>query len=150
MELEDERVPKVLLPVYDEPYLIEGAYELLGKLKSLGKQTAILSNGSPQMLKSGATRTNILPVIDQLISVDRIRQYKPSPEVYAMALDLLEVDQRNVVFISSNQWDVSGASTFGLDAVWVNQYKETKESLPFGNVMTIENLIKVREHLEER
>jgi len=42
-----------------------------------------------------------------------------------------------VLFFSSNQWDVAGASNFGLDAIWVNRGKDVREGLPFGNVLEI-------------
>lgn len=144
----DERIAELLLPVYDQPTLINSADALLKTLKTKGKQTAILSNGTPQMLKNGATRTGIHKDLDALLSVDQIRKYKPSPEVYQMALNQLDVKKEDALFFSSNQWDVSGASTFGLDAIWVNQYNETKESLPFGQVIEVDSLNAVIQYFE--
>lgn len=143
MRIDDTSIPQLLLPVYEEPQLIAAAFELLEHLNSRERQTAILSNGTPAMLEQGVQRTGISNLVNQVISVDLIKKYKPSPEVYQMALNQLKVAQGSVVFFSSNQWDVSGASTFGLDAVWVNQYEETKESLPFGNVMEVGGLNEV-------
>ena len=62
-----------------------------------------------------------------------------------MALDKLDVKKDNCLFFSSNQWDVSGASMFGLDSVWINQYDEVKESLPFGKVWEVKSLLSLAE-----
>ena len=61
-----------------------------------------------------------------------------------MAMDKLDRDVNELLFFSSNQWDVSGASNFGWDCAWVNQYEEVREGLPFGNVVELENLINLK------
>lgn len=129
-----------LMLIYNEPSLIAGAYEALNFLKEKNKTVCILSNGTRTMLENGIARTGIKNIIDHVLSVDDIQIYKPRKEVYQMALSQLGAYANEVLFFSSNQWDVSGASTFGLDAVWVNQYDEVREGLPFGNVLEINKL----------
>lgn len=141
--ISDPKVFEILLPIYDEPGLIEGAKEMLSLLKSKNKKIAILSNGTLQMLQNGVLKTGIASQVDQLISVDTLGIYKPNPKVYQMALDHFSVPINDLVFFSSNQWDVSGASSFGLHSVWVNQYNETTEVLPFGNVLEVKSLMNV-------
>ena len=132
--LTDNRIFDLLLPLYDTPGLIDGAKTLLKTLKSNQKTVAILSNGTRAMLNNGVRLTGIESFVDVILSVDDIGVYKPRPAVYQMALDKLNFRIEKLVFFSSNQWDVSGASMFGMDVVWINQYGETKEGLPFGNV----------------
>ncbi len=136
----DKKVFDILLPLYDTPQLIDGAKELLKTLKDNGKTVAILSNGTRSMLDNGVQLTGIQYYVDHILSVDDIGIYKPRPAVYQMALDKLGATIDQLIFFSSNQWDVSGASIFGLDACWINQYNETKEGLPFGNVVETESL----------
>ena len=136
----DKRVFDILLPLYDTPSLIEGAADLLKALKANGKTVAILSNGTRSMLNNGVALTGIQSYVDTILSVDDIRIYKPRPAVYQMALDQLGATIEELIFFSSNQWDVAGASMFGLDACWINQYEETKEGLPFGSVVETESL----------
>ncbi len=131
----DEKVFDILLPLYDTPQLIEGAKDLLKTLKEKDKTVAILSNGTRSMLDNGVQLTGIQYYVDHILSVDDIGIYKPQPAVYQMALEKLEATTAELLFFSSNQWDVSGASNFGLDACWINQYGETKEGLPFGNMV---------------
>ena len=59
--------------------------------------------------------------LDAVLSVDAIRMYKPRPEVYRLVTDRFECAPENVVFVSSNRWDVMGAAAFGFRAVWVNR-----------------------------
>ena len=136
----DEKVFDILLPLYDTPSLIEGAKSLLKALKDNGKTIAILSNGTRSMLDNGVQLTGIQYYVDHILSVDDIGVYKPRPAVYQMALDKLSATVEELIFFSSNQWDVSGASVFGLDACWINQYGETKEGLPFGSVVETKSL----------
>lgn len=136
----DEKVFDILLPLYDTPQLIEGAKPLLKVLKDNGKMVAILSNGTRSMLDNGVQLTSIQYYVDEILSVDDIGIYKPRPAVYQMALDKLGATIEEVIFFSSNQWDVSGASVFGLDACWINQYGEVREGLPFGVVVETKSL----------
>lgn len=138
--ISNKKVFDILLPLYDTPQLIDGAKNLVKILKDNGKTVAILSNGTRSMLDNGVQLTGIQYYVDTILSVDDIGVYKPRPAVYQMALDKLNTTIKDVVFFSSNQWDISGASTFGLDACWINQYGETKEGLPFGNVVETDSL----------
>jgi 2-haloacid dehalogenase len=145
--INNPRVFDILLPLYDRPSLITGAGTLLSTLKSKHKTVAILSNGTPSMLKNGLQLTQITPYVDAILSVDAIKTYKPQPAVYQMALDQLNTDIEKSIFFSSNQWDIAGASIFGLDAVWINQHGETKENLPFGNTLEVTSLTQLTDYL---
>lgn len=138
--ISDQRIFEILLPIYNEPGLIDGAKELLDFLNRKNRKIVILSNGTLTMLQNGIVKTKIDGIIDLLISVDSIGVYKPDPKVYEYAINQIGEEIGKIVFFSSNQWDVSGASTFGLDTVWINQYQETKEVLPFGATMETASL----------
>jgi len=139
-DLNDPRIPELLLPIFNAPGLIGGAKAMLIYLKSQNKQVGILSNGTHKMLNNGIGTTDIEDQIDFVFSVDDIGIYKPHPAVYQMAVNKLGRPKEELLFFSSNQWDVSGASIFGLDSVWINQYNETKEQLPYGNVLEVKGL----------
>ena len=139
-QLNDDRIFEILLPIFNHPGLIEGAKEVLEMLKEEQKKVCILSNGTRDMLNNGVQIAGIASLIDHLFSVDDIQTYKPHPAVYEMAIDQLNQPKESFLFFSSNQWDVSGASIYGMDAIWINQYQETKEALPFGNVEEVASL----------
>jgi 2-haloacid dehalogenase len=123
-----ERVPSVdraLRPKLLDAYRVLDAFPdacaALASLKSQGFRTAILSNGTPSMLNAAAEASGIANVLDATLSVDALRLYKPRPEVYALVTQRFGVAPDDVVFVSSNRWDVMGATSFGFRPVWVNR-----------------------------
>jgi 2-haloacid dehalogenase len=122
------RIPSVsralrpkLLEAYFKLDAFPDASETLAALKSRGQRLAILSNGSPPMLAAAAQASHLAAVLDAVLSVDAVRVYKPRPEVYALATDRFGIAAPQIVFVSSNRWDVMGAASFGFHAVWVNR-----------------------------
>ncbi len=95
--------------------------EVLKTLKAGGARLAILSNGSPRMLDQAVRAAGLEPVLDDVLSVDQIRIYKPDPQVYEMVTTHYRVFAGAVSFQSSNRWDVAGAAKFGFRAVWINR-----------------------------
>lgn len=102
----------------------------LEALKSRGFKTAILSNGSPEMLLSAVQATGIAHMLDAVLSVEAVGIYKPHPSVYKIAVDSLSLDAEALCFVSANAWDAHGASAFGLKVVWCNRYGQSREILP--------------------
>ena len=58
---------------------------------------------------------------DAVISVDAKKIFKPSPEAYSLIEGKLKVKPAEVLFISSNPWDVCGAKAFGLNVAWIER-----------------------------
>ena len=125
-------------PALREPlmqaYLALDAYpevpEVLRRLRAGGLRTAILSNGAPGMLAAGAESAGIDGLLDAILSVEDVGIFKPHPEVYQLAVDRLALRPGEIAFQSSNAWDVNGAATFGLRAVWINRLGMPPERLP--------------------
>lgn len=99
---------------------------VLQKIKAMGLTTAILSNGSLDMLISAVKSAGMTDVVDHLISVDPIRLFKTSPESYGLVQRTIPVNKEEVLFVSSNGWDALGATWFGFKTHWVN-----RQGLPF-------------------
>ena len=98
--------------------------ENLGVLKSLrqrGVVTAILSNGSPEMLQSAVHSAGMSGLLDAVLSVDRVRQFKTTPTSYQLVQAHLGFAPEDVLFVSSNAWDAMGANWFGFTTLWVNR-----------------------------
>ena len=115
----------------------------LKQLREAGIATAILSNGSPAMLKAAVDYAQIGSLIDQVISVDDLALYKPDPRVYQLALDKFSVTKEQVLFHSSNAWDVAGAVNFGLHVAWINRFSQPPEPLSQPPRLTFNNLQQV-------
>src|SRR2546423_11445131 len=102
----DRSLRPKLLEAYRRLDSFPDARATLHELKRRGHRTAILSNGSPDMLESAVSAAGIGGDLDLVLSVDAIRMYKPRPEVYALVLAAMQVKAKEVLFVSSNRWDV--------------------------------------------
>jgi len=118
-------VDKALRPKLLDAYLkleaFPDARDTLKSLKAKGLKTAILSNGSPHMLSPAVEAAKLGPDLDAVLSVDTVRMYKPRPEVYRLVTDHFGIAPADVVFVSSNRWDVMGAAQFGFRPAWINR-----------------------------
>jgi len=104
--------------------------DVLERLKRSGLRTAILSNGSPQMLDAVVRASGLSAHIDAVLSVEAVGVYKPHPKVYQLAVDRLGIPAAGIAFQSSNAWDAYAASAFGMRVVWCNRYGQRPERLP--------------------
>jgi 2-haloacid dehalogenase len=95
--------------------------EVLKQLKMRGAKLVILSNGTPAMLEAACRSGGIDDVVDEIVSVDEIRVYKPDPRVYDLVTTRHRCFPDAVSFQSSNRWDAAGATAFGFRSVWVNR-----------------------------
>ena len=112
-------------PLLLEAYRTLDAYpEVQGTLQSLrrrGLRTGILSNGDPGMLNAAVLSAGLAGDLDVVLSVDAVRTFKTSPQTYDLVLQALSIPAYEVVFVSSNRWDIAGAAAFGFTTVWVNR-----------------------------
>jgi 2-haloacid dehalogenase len=124
----DKALKPRLLDAYLELDAFPDARIVLRDLKARGETTAILSNGSPKMLAAAVQAAKI--DLDAVLSVDALRIYKPRLEVYALVIERFKLAPSDVVFVSSNRWDVMGAAAFGFRTAWVNRAKMPEEYGP--------------------
>ncbi|MEA2839258.1 MAG: 2-haloacid dehalogenase [Methylobacteriaceae bacterium] len=110
-----------LVSAYERLDAYPDAAPALRALKEKGAQTAILSNGTPEMLESAVHSVGLGELIDRILSVDAVSKFKTAPEAYAV-VDLAAGTARDAVsFQSSNRWDIAGAAKFGFRTVWINR-----------------------------
>jgi 2-haloacid dehalogenase len=104
--------------------------EVAGALQRLeGRPRAILSNGSPRMLAAAVASSGLGPLLEHVLSVDVVKTYKPAPAVYALAPRALGLAAEDLLFVSSNAWDVAGAKAFGYQVAWCNRTGAPPEEL---------------------
>ena len=99
----------------------------LGRLA--GRPRAVLSNGAPSMLATAVAASGLGGLLEHVISVDRVKTYKPSPSVYALGPETLGLPAGELLFVSSNGWDVAGAKAFGYQVAWCNRTGAPEEEL---------------------
>ena len=128
-----------------ESYLTLPAYPdvkpAMEALKKRGVRLALLSNGTPKMLEAVAKNAGIDGLLEQLISVDDVKVFKPDPRVYQLAVDKLKVDPDALGFVSSHSWDVNGAASFGLTTFWVpRQPQDAPDELGYKATKTLNSM----------
>ena len=94
----------------------------LRRLKDAGIALAILSNGTPWMLDQAVKASGLDGFFDHVLSVDSVKRFKTAPEAYQMGPDALGCDVGEILFVSSNCWDICGATWFGYRTFWLNRY----------------------------
>lgn len=128
--VEDRKLHDKLMNLYLSLDAYEEVSPTLEILKANGLQTAILSNGSPEMLESAVQSAGLAHLLDANLSVEDVGIYKPDARVYQLTLDRLGVRKEEVCFLSSNGWDAKGAAHFGFNVAWINRFNRQVERLP--------------------
>jgi 2-haloacid dehalogenase len=101
---------------------------------------AVLSNGTPAMLKAAVGSSGLGPWLPHVLSVDSVKVFKPAPAVYALGPAALRLPADQILFVSSNAWDVAGAKAFGYRVAWCNRANAPEEELGLSADLVITRL----------
>lgn len=125
-----------------DAYLVLKAFpDVMDTLTQLhGRKLAILSNGSPAMLNAVVRHARLDQLLDAVLSVDALRIFKPHPSVYAYAAEWLQAPAGAIGFVSSNFWDVAGATSFGFRTFWINRTGAAPDDLGYQPVAVLSQL----------
>lgn len=133
-----------LRPILLEAYRRLDAYPevpaALDALRAAGLKTAILSNGDTAMLDMAVRSAALHDHLDAVLSVDPAGIFKTSSRAYNLVPERLGVDIREIVFVSSNRWDVAGAAAYGFTPVWVNRTGQPDEYPDLAPAQVIDSL----------
>jgi 2-haloacid dehalogenase len=121
---------------------------MLQSLKARGCATAILSNGSPDMLDGAVQSAGIGDLLDAVLSVESVGIFKPAHAVYDLVGAHFSVARDEVLFVSSNGWDAGSAAGYGFDTVWVNRAGEPVDRLPARPRTVMSDLTRIEELLD--
>ncbi len=127
----DDNLRERLLALYWKLEAYPEVPAMLEALKAAGFNTAILSNGSPEMLAGAVDSAGVGAVLDDVLSVESVGIFKPAPSVYQMVLKRFGGGPQDVLFVSSNGWDAAAAAGVGFHTAWVNRQGEPAERLPW-------------------
>ncbi|MDD9724449.1 haloacid dehalogenase type II [Roseovarius sp. SK2] len=135
---DDTDLRERLLQLYWELEAYPEVPAMLHALKDNGMNTAILSNGSPDMLDGAVKSAGIGDVLDDVLSVESVGVFKPHASVYDLVGDRFGCAKSEVLFVSSNGWDAAAAAGFGFTTAWVNRAGAPMDRLPAtpGHVLT--------------
>lgn len=110
-----------IMPSYRALDTFPEVREMLTALKARGAKLAILSNGDADVLADLIEHAKLDGMFDSVISVATAGTFKPNARVYALACQSFDVEPSEITFMSSNRWDIAGASAFGFVPIWVNR-----------------------------
>lgn len=128
--IDDAELRATLLSLYRTLPAYGEVPEVLAELRAKGAATAILSNGSPDMLDDAARSAGISEQLDAVLSVETVGIFKPHTQVYDLVGAQFSTAPEEILFVSSNGWDAAGASAYGFDTVWVNRAGLPQDRLP--------------------
>jgi 2-haloacid dehalogenase len=126
------------LPAYEE------TEPCLQSLKEGGNELIAFSNGKKDDLISLFENARIGQYFDQVISVDEVMTFKPSPEVYDLLEQKSSSAPENTWLVSANSFDIIGAAACGLKTIWLKRNPSAVFD-PFGIQYTVavENLTNI-------
>ena len=73
------------------------------------------------MLDAVVSNAGLGGVFHSVLSVHTLRIFKPHPSVYQWGVEALGVPKEHIAFVSSNFWDICGATSFGFRTFWINR-----------------------------
>ena len=136
----DDSLRGDLLAAYRELSCYPEVPGVLGRLRQAGVPCAILSNGSPEMLRAAVASAGLDGLLDAVLSVEDVGIFKPDPRVYQLAVDRLGAPAGAISFQSSNAWDAAGAASFGFRVVWINRFGQRPERLGYPAAVELTSL----------
>lgn len=141
MEVTEPQIVR-LLEAYLAPPVFPEVPSALRGLKEV--PAAILSNGTAEMVESAVRNAGLGSFFRHVISVDRVRTYKPSPRVYALGPEILGVPAADLLFVSANSWDAAGAKAYGYRVCWCNRSGAPPDDLGFAPDFVVTALDQIR------
>ena len=136
----DPSMQNELLNLYKVLSTFKEVPEVLKTLKEKNFKLAILSNGTPALLKELVKSNNLDNVFDDLFSIEQVGIYKPDSKVYDIPINKYKIEKNEVAFLSANTWDVSGGGNYGYQSIWVNRNKNIFDNLDYKHKNEIKDL----------
>ncbi len=116
-----EQSEKKLMDQYAKLTSFDDSLKVLKTIKEKGLSTAILSNGSREMLTTVVGSNGLKSYLDQVVTIEDVRLFKTAPQAYELLLKAFPVKKEEILFVSSNAWDALAAKWYGFDVFWVNR-----------------------------
>ena len=121
----------------------------LEAIATRGLPLAVLSNANAAMLEAALDAAGLRRLFAHVLSVERVRKFKTSPEAYQLGPDAFGRPAHELLFVSSNGWDVAGATWFGYPGFWINRAGAPWERLDARPIATGRTMTDLVEFLGE-
>ena len=136
----DQNMRSELLNLYKILSTYPEVEKTLEELKRKNFKLAILSNGTPDLLNQLVKSNSLQEFFDDIFSIETVGIYKPNADVYNIPIKKYNISKNEVLFLSSNTWDVSGGGNFGYKSIWVNRNNNIFDNLDYSPEFELKNL----------
>ncbi len=136
----DRALRQPLLESYGKLDAYPDVAPALLRLRQAGHEIAIFTNGTHAMAEAAANASAVLPLVDIIVSVDDIRQFKTAPAAYRHLCERMSLGAEDLCLVSSNRWDIAGGVAYGLSAIWLNRTDAPEEYADLAPMRVIRSL----------
>ena len=107
-------------PFKKDLHAFPGGAELMAEVARRGARVVLATSSKEedldQLLEAlGADEG----VIEEIVHGDMVGSSKPAPDIFAVALERLQLDPANTMVVGDTRWDIEAAAKIGLDVVTV-------------------------------
>jgi len=106
-DIEELRTRMLTMPAHAD--VVAG----LKQLKDANFRLVTLTNSPPDPQASPLKHAGIDDWFEKSFSIDRVRRFKPAPQVYHMVAEELEVPPSAICMVAAHVWDTIGAQSVG-------------------------------------
>jgi len=136
-----------ILAVYHELEVFDDVRDGIERLRDAGYDCYVVSNGNPEMLASMVERAEIGDLLEDTISADEVRAFKPSAELYRHAAARTGTPIDEIAHVTAGWFDVLGAKHAGMQGVWVDRKGEPWDGFAGDPDLTVETFHELAEAL---
>jgi 2-haloacid dehalogenase len=136
----DSTAHKRLVDAWQDVKAYPDAVPALTALHERGVRCAVLTNGTPATSAAAIGNAGIANLLDVTLSVESAGVFKPDRRVYALVTGHYGVAAGQLLFVTSNGWDATGAAAFGMRVAWCNRTGAPAETFGPPPAWTIRDL----------
>lgn len=117
-DLDDDAIGRVLAGFTElDPH--PDVVPAVRRARDEGVRVVTLTNGSARNTAALLERSGIDQDVEQVLSVDDVRRWKPAAEIYRHAATSTGVEPEQVALVAAHAWDTHGAHLAGLTTGWI-------------------------------
>ncbi|MFC7114790.1 haloacid dehalogenase type II [Natronoarchaeum sp. GCM10025703] len=129
-----------ILVVYHELDVFDDVRDGIEQLRDDGYACYVVLNGNPAMLSSMVQHADIEDLLEDTISADEIRTFKPDAELYRHAAARTGTPIDEIAHVTAGWFDVMGAQHAGMQGVRVDRQATPWEPFDGDPDLTIDSL----------
>lgn len=120
LSADDARISGILqgfanLAPYDD---VRPAFE---RARAGGVRITTLTNGAAETTNKLLSNAGVRELVENIVSIDDVRRWKPNREVYLRAARAAGVDPSRLALVAAHAWDTHGAKQAGLVTAWIRR-----------------------------